>query len=189
MDNNAPIEVVELSRVGEVVNQQLQELMKALQPIESDEKEAVMAQAKAGLFDEMANFRIVDMPIGQAVAGGVGALFVSAGIDYAMKPVREKIGTRWGDTILKGTAAYATNRWLKGYIGKNVSTAAVLFLLWEAFESALPEVTSWFHNILPASTPTGITTSPVRNPAPVQLMTIQPALSQANYPQIVARYG
>lgn len=199
MDKIALIDKVEMSdTVREQINAVLDE--RGILPdnrivVDSDTTKPVtedMAEMeRAAILDSVADIKIFGVPIGQAAAGGLSAMVISALIDYVAKPVREKLGTRWGDAGLKAAAAWGVNKYLKGFMGKDATMAATIILSWEAFESAVPEITTWVYEQLPA--PSGLTTPPGYS-QPAQLPagnTSTPMTGQSfnYYPEVSARYG
>lgn len=169
------------AQVSDHIRSQIEEILAPKGP-ETVDMERVAA------LDSLANFKVFDIPIGQAAIGGITAMLVSSLADMAMKPVREQFGTRMGDTALKGLAAWAVNKWGKDYLGANATKAAVVILAWEAFESLVPEVTTWIHDKIPA--PSGLTTPPVYQIPQGEAFTPANAVQAAvHYPGVTYRHG
>ncbi len=150
-------------------------------------KDGIVEMEKVGALDSITNMKVFDIPVGQAAVGGLTAMIISALADMAMKPVRQQLGTRMGDTALKAAAAYAVNRWGKDLLGKDATKAAVIILAWEAFESFVPEVTSFVHDKLPA--PSGLTTPVYAQLPPAETFIPAAVMQMGNYPMITGRFG
>ena len=126
--------------------------------IDGQKVDAVLEMEKPAVLASVTNFKPFGVPFGDVAVGGISAMTLSYAIDLAMKPIREKLGTRLGDGGLKAVAAYVANRWGAKLLGPGGAKAATFILTWEAFESLFPEVTTWVVKHLPS--PTGLTTSP-----------------------------
>jgi hypothetical protein len=151
---------MEMQNVTVLSDSQISDMIKSEFKPYIDSLEALdgLEMGKPAVLASVTNFKPFGLPFGDVAVGGLSAMTLSYAIDLAMKPVREKLGTRIGDGALKASAAYLANRWGAKLLGPGGAKAATFILTWEAFESLFPEVTTWVVDHLPA--PTGATTSP-----------------------------
>jgi len=171
-------------KMSALVNSQIEDILakkeSSLTPVAEMEK--------PGALDSLTSIKFMRVPIGQAAVGGITAMVLSSLVEMAMKPVRQQLGTRMGDTALKAVAAYAVNRWGKKMLGTDATKAAVIILAWEAFESFVPEVTTFVHDKLPA--PSGLTTPTFSGFNSANTFTPALAMQGMNsYPMIAGRFG
>ena len=84
-----------------------------------------------GFLDSITNFKLIDVPIGQALIGGAGASVLhNAGRRFA-----SQFDAMWVDSLL----ALVVSKFGKKYLGDKAADAVSMFLLWDAFGSYIDE--------------------------------------------------
>lgn len=108
----------------------------------NEKPEVEMAElSRVKTLDEAMNFKVWDIPVGQAVVGGFGAVFASELIDGFMAASEP-----WKKGLVKLVVAGAAVKFGRKFLGEKLSTGMALLLAFDATRDMLP-IDTWAQNL------------------------------------------
>ena len=108
---------------------------------EKTEKVEVAELNRIGSLDEMMSFKVWDIPLGQAVVGGFGAVFATELIDGFMATSEP-----WKKGLVKLVIAGASIKFGKKFLGEKLSQGVALLLAFDGTRDLLP-IDTWAQSL------------------------------------------
>jgi hypothetical protein len=105
------------------------------------EKPEVAELNRIGSLDEMMSFKVWDIPLGQAVVGGFGAVFATELIDGFMATSEP-----WKKGLVKLVIAGASIKFGKKFLGEKLSQGVALLLAFDGTRDLLP-IDTWAQSL------------------------------------------
>lgn len=108
--------------------------------------EAEMEQLK-GLTD----IKVLGLPLGSAVMGGVSALIINEVVDLVTGPIRDRMGT-YGPPLVKVGSAWVLTKFGKRFVGSTAANLGAAFLIWAAVDDVF-NLSTWLRGLIPGQHP------------------------------------